>query len=123
MVNQISNTVKSGHGTGILYATFIGLVLSDIIPTPGDALYFYQQRQLKNRVEKKEITPKQYWLKNATGYYLYNSIWWATVFGAVALYKGDFSQKLKLGMALSGGGAVIAVLYKNIKKDEEQNGK
>lgn len=119
-MSQIKQAINSGHGLAVLYAGFVGLVLSDIIPTPGDALYFYRQRMLKNKLNQGEITPKQYWIKDAAGYYLYNSAWWALVFGTVLLSKGDFNQKLKLSMAIMGGGIVGAVLIKNIKKDTEQ---
>lgn len=119
-MSQIKQAINTGHGLAVLYAGFIGLVLSDIIPTPGDAVYFYQQRLLKERLNKGEITPKQYWIKDAAGYYLYNSAWWALVFGVVLATKGDFNQKLKLSMAMMGGGFVASVLIKNIKKDTEQ---
>jgi len=117
-MNELSSAVKSGHGTGLLYATMIGLVLSDIIPTPGDALYFWRQQVLKKMLADKLITPKEYWVKEAAGYYLYNSAWWALVFGAVILTKGDYSKKLKVGLAMMGGGFVVGVILKNIKKDE-----
>lgn len=104
---------------GVLYAGMIGLVLSDIIPTPGDALYFYQQQKLKKKLEAKEITPQQYWLKEAAGYYLYNSAWWAIVFGVVICVKGSAESKLKIASACIGAGAVVSVLIKNIKKDND----
>lgn len=116
-MNQIKSAIKSGHGVGVLYAGMVGLILSDIIPTPGDALYFYQQRKLKDKLNNNEITAKQYWIRDAAGYYLYNSAFWALVFGAVVLTKGDYSKKIKVAAAFLGGGAVVAVLVKNIKKD------
>lgn len=121
MMNQIASAVKSGHGTGILYAGMLGLVLSDIIPTPGDALYFYQQRLLKNKLAAGQITAKEYWIKEAAGYYLYNTAWWAIVFGAVIFTKGDYAKKIKIAGAFVGGGAVISVLINNIKKDSKND--
>lgn len=118
MNNSINTAVAAGHGKAVLVAGFLGLVLSDIIPTPGDALYFWDQQRLRQKLEEKKISPKEFWLKNATGYYLYNSAWWAIVFGVVMLSKGDYSQKLKLAMAMAGTGVVIGVLSKNIKKDQ-----
>jgi hypothetical protein len=124
MNRVIESAVKSGHGNAVIIAGFAGLVLSDIIPTPGDALYFWDQRRLKRKLELGQITARQYWLKNAAGYYLYNSAWWGIVFGAVMLSKGSFSHKLKLGIGLAGSGAVMAVIHRNIindKKDEKQS--
>lgn len=117
--STISNAISTGHGNAVLYAAAIGLVLSDIIPTPGDALYFYQQRKLKNNLQAGKISAKKYWATDAMGYYLYNSLWWALVLVSIIFTKGDFSKKSKVGLAFLGGGAVIAVLLNNIKKDEQ----
>ena len=62
MANPIESAVKSGHGTGLIYAGIIGLALSDIIPTPADALYFYRQQKLREEFEKGQISPKRYWI-------------------------------------------------------------
>lgn len=118
MTNALTSAVQSGHGNGVFIAGMIGLVASDIIPTPGDALYFWDQQRLKKKLENKEITAKQYWLKNAAGYYLYNSLWWGAVFGISMLAGGSFSHKMKIALALTGGGAVIGVIHQNIKKDK-----
>ena len=107
---------KGGH-IGVLYAGAVGLLLSDIIPTPADGLYFYTERKLKDKLESNEITPKQYWTRSALAYYAYNPIWWSLVLGAMVLTKGDYKQKAKVGMAIIGAGAVIGVLNKNIKLD------
>lgn len=120
MNQAINSAVKGGHGRAVLLAGFAGLILSDIIPTLGDAVYFWDQQRLKKKLEKKEITPQQYWRKNVAGYYLYNSAWWTLVFGIVMLSKGDFTQKIKIGLSLSGIGAVGSVIYKNIKKDQHE---
>jgi hypothetical protein len=42
------------------------------------------------------------------------------VAGVTISIKGDATKKLKVAGALIGAGAVLAVLYKNIKKDEKQ---
>lgn len=118
-MNAINSAVKTGHGNAVVYAALLGLIFSDIIPTPGDALYFSQQQKLKDKLAKKEITPKQYWIKEAGGYYLYNSLWWAIVGGVVLLNKGDFMSKVKLASAFIGGGVVLGVLVKNIQKDND----
>src|SRR5690242_9363556 len=123
MNKQIDAAVKSGHGQAILIAGFLGLVFSDIIPTHGDALYFWDQQRLKKKLDTGIITPKQYWIKNAMGYYLYNSAWWSIVFGIVVLSKGTFNQKIKLGLGLAGSGAVIAIIAKNIKLDNAARNK
>jgi hypothetical protein len=113
---------KGGH-TGLLYAGAIGLLLSDIIPTPADGLYFYTERKLKEKLENGTITSSQYWNYSALAYYGYNPIWWSIVLGSIVLTKGDYKQKAKVGLAVIGAGAVIGVLHKNIEIDKERYGK
>jgi xanthine/uracil permease len=118
-MNAISSAIKAGHGNGILLAGIVGLILSDIIPTPGDALYFWDQQRLRQNMEKGSITVKAYWRKNAEGYYLFNSGWWLLT-GIIVMKTGKtFDQKLKIMTSLISAGAVIAVILKNIKKDEQ----
>lgn len=119
MNNPIHTAVRSGHGNAVLLSVLIGLVLSDVIPTPGDALYFWDEQRLKKLLNEKKITPRQFWLKNAGGYYGYNSGWWALVGAVVLMSGGSFNHKLKLLLALAGGGLVAGVILKNIKKDQD----
>ena len=118
MIKSISSAIKSGHGNAVLYAGALGLILSDVIPTPADAIYFSLQQKNKAKLEAKELTPKQYWTRDAVMYYGLNPLWWSLVFGAVYLTKGDYNQKLKVGFGLLATGVVVGVLSKNIKKDE-----
>jgi uncharacterized membrane protein YkvI len=106
------------HKTKILYAVGLGLFLSDLIPTPADAVYFSFQRNNKQKLEEGKITPKQFWIRDAVGYYGFNPIWWASVFGASALLGKNFNQKRNIFIGLIAGGIVLSVLNKNIKKDE-----
>ena len=119
MINSISGALKSGHGNAILYAGAIGLLISDVIPTPADALYFYLQRKNKDKLNKGEITPKKYWTRSALYYYGLNPIWWTIVLGAMYYTKGDYTSKAKVGIGLLASGIVVGVIHKNIKKDEE----
>jgi hypothetical protein len=119
MKDSISSAIKGGHGNAILYATALGLLLSDVIPTPADALYFNLQQKNKAKLEAKEITPKQYWTRDAIYYYGLNPLWWSLVLGAIYFTKGDYTKKAKVGLGLLATGFVVAVIHKNIKKDEK----
>lgn len=119
MRDTIQSAIKSGHGTGILYAGLIGLALSDIIPTPADALYFYNQQRLKEKFSKKEITPNEYWFKEGANYYGLNLLWWLTVIGVVSITKGGLKRKASVGIGMVAAGAVLGVIALNIKKDKE----
>lgn len=119
MVDAIKSAVNSGHGLAVIYGVGAGLIASDIIPTPADALYFRAMAKNKRLLESGKITPKQYWTRDAVLYYGLNPIWWSLVLGAVVLTKGDINDKLKIGLALIGGGAVIGVLAKNIREEQQ----
>lgn len=107
------------ENTKILTAVGIGLVLSDIIPTPADAVYFSMQQKNKELLQKGEITPKQYWTRDAVAYYGLNPLWWLLVlFLSIGLGK-NFAQKRNILIGLAAGGVVLGVLYRNIKKDSE----
>jgi len=103
----------------ILLALGTGLILSDIVPTIADFFVFKKDQELKEELEKGIITPKQYWEKFAFAYYTYNPIYWALLLGASMYLGKDYTQKRNIMISLITGGAVIGVLAKNIKKDEE----
>lgn len=117
MKDSIKLAVKGGHGNAILYAGALGLLLSDVIPTPADSLYFSLMQKNKRKLVSKEITPKQYWQREAVLYYGLNSIWWGVVLGALYLTKGEYTTKIKVGIGIIAAGGVIGVLNKNIEKD------
>jgi hypothetical protein len=119
MQDSIKSAISSGHGNAIVYAGALGLLMSDVIPTPADSLYFTLMQKQKRKLENKEITPKQYWTNEAILYYGLNPLWWALVLGAVYVTKGDYTNKLKVGLGIISGGVVIGVLNTNIKKDEQ----
>lgn len=120
MLETITEAVKKkGAGEAVLYAGLLGLLVSDIVPTPADAVYFRSMEKNKRLLEAKKITPRQYWTRDALLYYGLNPLWWSLVLGAVVLSKGDLSSKVKIGIGLVGAGAVIGVLSKNIKEDEK----
>ena len=108
------------NNTKLLIATGIGLILSDIIPTPADALYFRYQQKWKGELEDGLITPKQYWTKDALAYYGLNPIWWTLVLGTSLVVGKTYEQKLGVFVAMLSGGAIFGVLGKNIKKDNQR---
>lgn len=120
MVEAIQKAVKTqGAGEAVLYAGLLGLLVSDIIPTPADAVYFRLQEKNKQKLDAGVITPKQYWTRDALMYYGLNPLWWSLVLVAVVNTKGGLDNKLKLGLGLIGAGAVIGVLSKNIREEEK----
>ncbi len=119
LISQISKVGKSEYAIGALYAGVIGMIASDIIPTPADALYFYKQRKWRVQLENGEISSRMYWTKDALGYYGFNFMWWLGVLGITVSIEGSAHKKLGVLGALIGTGAVVAILAKNVKDDNK----
>lgn len=117
---KLSDATKGKHGHAVILAAMVGLIVSDIIPTPADALYFHTEKKLRDKWAKGQITPQKYWQQSAAAYYVYNPVWWGLVLGATFLVKGDYEKKLKVGLGLIGVGAVVGVIYKNFHADLKQ---
>jgi len=118
-MESFGKLIKSEHAVAGLYIGLIGAILGEILPTPSDPIDFYLERKWRIQLEKREITPEQYWKRIAAKYYLLDATWWAIVFGAAILTKGDFKRKATVVGAILGAGAAIGVLGSNIKKDIE----
>ena len=114
---EILDATQGPHANGVLYAGAVGLLLSNIIPTPADALYFHREKKLKEKWDNKEITPEKYWQKTATAYYVYKPVWWGLVIIAMYFTKGDVKDKAKIGLMIVGAGAVVGIVYRNYTKD------
>jgi hypothetical protein len=121
MIGEIKSAIKSkGAGEAVLYAGLLGLVLSDVIPTPADAVYFRLMEKNKALLEDGKITPRQYWTRDATLYYGLNPLWWLLVLGIVYKTKGSLADKARWGIAVVGAGAVLGAISKNIKEEERK---
>ena len=118
MKDSIKSAIQDGHGNAVIYAGALGLLASDIIPTPADSIYFSLMQKNKRKLEQKEITPKQYWTREAVLYYGLNPLWWGIVLTALYYTRGHYTNKLKVGLGIISAGVVVSVINKNIKKDE-----
>lgn len=117
---EIGNASKGEYGAGVLYAGAVGLILSDVIPTPADALYYYTEKKHREKWQNGEITPEKYWEKTAISHYIYKPIWWILVLGVIYNVSGDLTKKAKVGMAIVGAGAIIGIIYRNYSQDITQ---
>lgn len=116
-VGEITDAFDSDYGNALLYATAIGLVLSDIIPTPADAVYYHREKKLRSMLDEGKITPEKYYKKSANAHYIYTPIWWALVLGILYKTEGGVQEKAKIGLMVVGVGAAIGLLHKSYSKD------
>lgn len=121
-VGEIKKVTHGDAATGGIYIGMLGLFLSDIIPTPADGVYFWYERKIRLQLENKEITPSEYWRREASAYYFFNAAWWIFVIIITASIKGGPAKKLKVLFVLLGTGIVLGIIANNIKKDKELYG-
>jgi hypothetical protein len=117
----LMDKILQENKTGLLYAGLIGLIASDIIPGGGDAAYFYIHKKIRDKWTEGKYTSKQYWAREALIYYTLNAAWWTIIGTAVYFTPGNYKNKLKTGVLLIGVGIAVAVIVKNIEKDEKEN--
>jgi hypothetical protein len=117
--NSIIKLFKSDHAVTALYLSLLAGAFFNFIPDPTDALQFYLERKWRIQLEKKEITPKAFWEKRLESFYLIDSVWWLVVLGIVILFGKGIEQKAWIAGGIIGGGAVIGIIFSNIKKDTE----
>lgn len=114
---EIINASQGRHSNGVLYAGAVGIILSDIIPTPAEAVFYYREKNLREKWEEGKITPEQYFRGSYQSLHYSKSIWWIGVLGAMYFKKGNTNQKAMFGLALVGGGAIAGMVYKMMRKD------
>ena len=118
----IDKAIKDGNGNAIIYTAIGAAILANVMPTPADGFFFYQQRINKEKLDKGEITPKQYWTRDVFGYYFYTAAWYGLVLATVAAVGGSYQTKAKILLGLSGAGIVLGVVSKNIEAENEKRG-
>lgn len=118
-MSKISELFTSEHGITALYVALLAGAAANAIPDPTDALNFQLDRRWRVKLEKGELTPKQYWERKTFLYYGLDSVWWLFVLLIVILVGKDIRTKAWIAGGLIGGGLVVGMVFNNIKKDEE----
>ena len=119
MTGELKAALNNGNGDAIVYTALLAAILANCTPTPADAIFFYREQVDKALLQKKQITPKQFWVRTTIGYYGYTAAWYALCLGIVIAAGGTYKTKAKILIGLISGGLVIGVIAKNIQKDEE----
>lgn len=119
MISQIKKAADKGYGNALIYTAIITAAVTDLIPTPADGLVFLTQSKIKKQLQDGQITPREYWIRDAVAYYLYNPVWWILFGFAVVKFGHTTQDKVKIAIGLASAGAVVGILAKNIKTDEQ----
>lgn len=119
MISQIKKAADNGYGNALIYTAIITAAVTDFIPTPADYFYFRTQEKIKQELKNGTISPTQYWIRDAASYYLYNPAWWILFGFAVVKFGHTTQDKVKIAIGLASAGAVVGILAKNIKTDEQ----
>lgn len=115
----IQKVIDGGNGNAILYTALLAAIVANCTPTPADAVYFWRQQVDKQLLNENKITPKQYWVRTASGYYVYTAGWYLMVFATLASINSNYKNNSRALIALVGAGIVVGVVAKNIEKDEQ----
>lgn len=109
--------IAEGNGNALIITALLAAAISNALPTPADALYFNMQQKIKEKLEKGEITPKEYWTKDILHYYTFTTAWYIFLVLIVLALGGKYETNAKILIVIISGGFVLSVWKKNIEKD------
>jgi len=121
----INKVVEDGNGNALIYTALIAAMVANTLPTPFDAIYFRRVNTLQRQYDEKKITAEKLEWHVAGEYFLWTSLWYASLFGIIYSIGGKYQTNARILLALASGGLVIGAVNKNIeinKKMEKQNG-
>lgn len=118
METGINKVIEDGNGSALIFTALIAATIANILPVPTDALYFKAQQNNKMKLENGIITPKQFWIRDITGYYTYTALWYGGLVLLISATNSSFKNQARLLLALLSGGLVVGVAVQNIRKDE-----
>lgn len=119
VTSEIKSALGNGDGNALIYTAILSAMIANVVPTPADAIYFWRQGVDREKLDKGEITPTQYWTRDVVGYYTYTALWYGLVLTIVASMGGTYQTKAKILLGTLGAGIVVGVVANNIKKDEK----
>jgi hypothetical protein len=114
----ISDSLKGELGGIVVYSALAGLLLTDAIPNPGDALAAMNEKSLREQMENGEITSTVYRKKTINASSLYAPLWWGSVLLATFARKGDGIAKAKFAGLLVLSGALLGIALGGTKKTQ-----
>jgi hypothetical protein len=115
----INKVIAEGNGNTIIYTALIAAALANTIPTPFDGIYFRRVNTLERKFDAGEISAEKLEWHVAGEYYLWTSLWYATLFTGIYAFGGKYKNNARILLGLVGGGLVLGAVYKNIEVNKE----
>ena len=115
----IKKVVDEGNGNTLLYTALIAAAVANAVPTPFDSIYFRRVNKLQRDYDEDKISPEKLEWHIAGEYYLWTSLWYATLFTGVYAFGGKYKTNAKVLLGLVAGGLVIGAVNKNIEINKQ----
>lgn len=115
----IKKMIDDGNGNTILYTALLAAAIANTIPTPFDSIYFRRVNKLQREYDEDKISPEKLEWHIAGEYYLWTSLWYATLFTGVYAFGGKYKTNAKILLGLVAGGLVIGAVNKNIEINKQ----
>ncbi len=111
----IDKVIKDGNGNTLLYTALIAAAIANTLPTPFDSIYFRRVNTLQRQYDKDEISAEKLEWHIAGEYYLWTSLWYATLFTGIYSFGGKYKSNARILILLAAGGLVLGAVNKNIE--------
>lgn len=115
----INKVISEGNGNTIIYTALIAAAIANTLPTPFDSIYFRRVNKLERDFEAGNISAEKLEWHVAGEYYLWTSLWYATLFTGIYAFGGKYKTNARILLAIAAGGLVIGAINKNIEVDKE----
>lgn len=119
----IKKVIDEGNGNTLLYTALIAAAIANAVPTPFDSIYFRRVNKLQRDYDEDKISPEKLEWHIAGEYYLWTSLWYATLFTGVYTFGGKYKTNAKILLGLVAGGLVIGAVNKNIQINKQLKNK
>lgn len=115
----LKKVVDEGNGNTLIYTALIAAAVANTLPTPFDSIYFRRVNSLQRDYDENKISPESLEWHIAGEYYLWTSLWYATLFTGVYAFGGKYKTNARILLAVVAGGLVLGAVNKNIQVDKE----
>jgi len=115
----IDKVVSEGNGNTLIYTALIAAAVANTLPTPFDGIYFRRVNQLERDFDDGKITAEKLEWHVAGEYYLWTSLWYASLFTGIYALGGKYKTNARILLAVVAGGLVLGAVQKNIEVDIE----